>query len=148
MIRVRDPKNLACAALFVAFAIVLAASALSLPIGSASEMGPGFFPLALALILGGLGLLLAFTSLRYEGTPLTAFEWRGFLLVTSAVIAFGIAIRWLGFLPATAITVALCTLASPRVRPWRALLLTVLLVLFCWLIFVRGLGLPVQLMGA
>ncbi len=39
MIRIRDPKNFGCAMLFVVLSIVLAASALSLPIGSAARMG-------------------------------------------------------------------------------------------------------------
>ena len=145
MIRIRDPKNLACAGLFIGLAIVLALSALSLPIGTAGRMGPGYFPLVLALILGGLGLLLALTSLRVDGEPISNFEWRGFLLITLAIVAFGATISRLGFIPAMVISVGISILASERFRLTTAVSLIVCLVVFCWAVFVWGLGLPVRL---
>lgn len=148
MIRIRDRKNFACAALFVALSVILAASALSLPIGTASEMGPGYFPLVLALILGGLGVLLGIKSLCTDGVSVSNFERRGFVLVTLAIVTFGVSIRWLGFIPALLISVGLSTLASPRFRPATAILLTAVLLAFCWAVFVRGLGLPVRLVGS
>ena len=147
MIRIRDPKNFGCAMLFVVLSIVLAASALSLPIGSAARMGPGYFPLILAVILGVLGLLLTATSLRVEGPGVANFEWRGVILVTVAIIAFAGAIAPLGFLPATVLAVGISTLASARFRPLTALALTTFLVAFCWAVFVLGLGLPVRLVA-
>jgi len=147
MFRIRDPKNFACAALFVALSVLLAASALSLPIGTASEMGPGYFPLVLATILCALGLLLGATSLRSEGRWIEQFEWRGFAVVTVSIVAFAAAITRLGFLPASLLTVGLSTLASTRFRPINALWLTALLVFVCWLVFVRLLGLPVRLVN-
>ena len=147
MIRIRDPKNFVCAALFVALAAILAASALSLPIGTASQMGPGYFPLALAAILGGLGLLLAATSLRSDGSRVEHFEWRGFMLVTLATVAFAATITRLGFLPAAIIAIGLSTLASARFRPVTAGALTAVLVVFCWAVFIVGLGLPVRLIA-
>lgn len=148
MIRIRDPKNFACAGFFVAISAVLAHSALALPIGTASEMGPGYFPLALAVLLGGLGALLAVTSLRLDGAPVSNFEWRGFVLITLAIIAFGASIQRLGFVPAVVITVGLSTLASRRFTRRSAILLTAILLAFCWAVFVWGLGLPVRLFGA
>lgn len=147
MFRIRDPKNFACAALFVALSGLLAASALSLPIGTASEMGPGYFPLVLATILCVLGLMLGATSLRSEGRWIEHFEWRGFVVVTVSIVAFAATITRFGFLPASVIAVGLSTLASPRFRPRNASWLVVLLVFVCWLVFVRVLGLPVRLVN-
>jgi putative tricarboxylic transport membrane protein len=147
MIRIRDPKNFGCAALFVALAVVLALSALSLPIGTASQMGAGYFPLALALILGALGLILAVTSLRIKGPGVAHFEWRGMALVTLAIVVFAGTITRLGFLPAVTIVVGISTLASTRFRRWSAIALTTFLVAFCWAVFVLGLGLPVRLIA-
>ena len=147
MIRIRDPKNFGCAAFFVALSVALAASALSLPIGTASQMGPGYFPLVLAVILGALGLLLAATSVRSDGVRVANFEWRGFVLVTLAIVAFAATITRLGFLPAAAIAVGLSTVASTRFRPVTALSLTAFLVVLCWAVFVLGLGVPVRLVG-
>jgi putative tricarboxylic transport membrane protein len=147
MIRIRDPKNFACAMLFVALSVVLALSALSLPIGTASRMGAGYFPLALALILGALGLVLAVTSLRTEGPGIAHFEWRGAVLVTLAIVVFAGTITRLGFLPAITIALGLSILASTQFRWVSAIALTTFLVVFCWAVFVLGLRLPVRLIA-
>lgn len=147
MIRIRDPKNLACAGMFAGIAALLAYDALQLPIGSVSEMGPGYFPLALAIILGGLGALLALQSLRLDGPPVLQFEWRGFLMVTLAVIAFGATISRLGFIPAVVVTVGLAIAASGQLRLRTSAIVVAVLLAFCWIVFVRGLGLPVRLLG-
>jgi putative tricarboxylic transport membrane protein len=148
LIQIRDPKNLGCALLFIALSALLAFNALALPIGTASQMGPGYFPLALAAILGGLGVLLALQSLSSAGSPVASFEWRGFALVTLALVAFGATITRLGFVPAVVITVGISIFASKRFRPLTGILLTIVLLAFCWAVFVRGLGLPVRLFGA
>jgi hypothetical protein len=146
MIRVRDPKNFTCAALFTGFAVLLAGSALTLPLGSASEMGPGYFPLALAAILFALGLVLGVSSLRRDGDPVE-IRWRGVTLVTLSIVVFAASIRWLGFVPAAALCVLVSTFADRGFPLPKAAVLTVVLVGLCWLVFVVGLRLPVPLFG-
>lgn len=148
MLRVRDPRNFGCALMFVGLAALLGYNAMQLTIGTASEMGPGYFPLALAIVLGGLGLALAAQSLRVDGPRLARFEWRGFVLVTLALVAFAATITRLGFVPAVLLATALATAASRVIRPRTALVLAVLLLAFCWAVFVVGLGLPVRPFGA
>ncbi len=147
MIRIRDSKNFMAGLLFVGLAIVLGCDALLLPLGTISRMGPGYFPLALAVILCGLGLMVILNSLRFEGGSVSRFEWRGFILVTVAIIAFGATINRLGFIPAVVISVGMCILASTRFRPVSAIGLIAFLLAFCWAVFVWGLGLPVRLFG-
>lgn len=148
VIRIRDPKNFACATLFTALSGLLAYNALSLPVGTLSEMGPGYFPLVLAVGLGLLGALLAVQSVRVEGAAPGRFEWRGLGLVTLALVAFGTTITRFGFIPAVVLTVGIAISASGEIR-WRtAALLLLVLLAFCWAVFVRGLGLPVRLFGA
>jgi len=147
MIRIRDPKNFMAGLLFTGLAIVLAYDALLLPLGTVSRMGPGYFPLVLAVILGGLGLVVIVNSLRFEGGTVSGFEWRGFVLVTVAIVAFGATINRFGFVPAVVISVGLCILASTRFRPVTAITLIAFLLVFCWVVFIWGLGLPVRLFG-
>jgi putative tricarboxylic transport membrane protein len=146
MIRIRDPKNFACALLFLGFAALLAGSALTLRLGSASEMGPGYFPLILAGILGGLGLVLAVTSLRRDG-DVPRIAWRGLGFITLSILAFAASIRWLGFVPAAALCVVIATFADPDFPLRKTAIVTVVLVAACWLIFVKGLGMPVPMFG-
>src|SRR4030042_168612 len=138
MIRIRDPKNFMAGLLFSGLSIVLAFNALLLPLGTVSQMGPGYFPRVLAVILGGLGLAVIIDSLRFEGGPLSGFEWRGFLLITVAIVTFGATINRFGFIPAVVISVGICILASTRFRPVTAIALIAFLLVFCWVVFIWG----------
>lgn len=143
--RVAD-KNFLCGLLFIAFGVVLAWNALSLEIGSASEMGSGYFPLGLAMLLGLLGAILVVGSWMSETrAPIAHFGWRGFFMVLIAVTVFGATINALGFVPAVVLTLALAVLASDQFRPLAGIATIVVLLLFCWLVFVKGLGIPVRL---
>ncbi|GIK87100.1 MAG: membrane protein [Betaproteobacteria bacterium] len=147
MPRIRDPRNFGCALMFLGLAALLAHNAFGLAMGTASAMGPGYFPLALAIVLGVLGLVLAVQSLRVDGPGVTGFAWRPFVLVTLALVAFGVTITRLGFVPAVLVASALGMSAS-RELGWRAkLLLGAVLLAFCWAVFVLGLGLPVRMFG-
>jgi len=148
MLRIRNPKDFLAGLLFTGLAAMLAYSALLLPLGTAHQMGPGYFPFALSMILGGLGLAVIVNSLRVAGERMTHFAWRGYVLVILAIVAFGLAINRLGFIPAVAMTVGICMLASNRFRPLSATALIGFLLVFCWAVFVWGLGLPVRLFGA
>jgi putative tricarboxylic transport membrane protein len=148
VIRVRDPRNFGCALMFIGLAGLLAYNALQLTIGTASAMGPGYFPLALAIVLGALGVVLGMQSLRIDGPRMAGVEWRGFALVTLALVTFGATITRLGFVPAVLLTTGLAMAASRTIRPRTAAVLAIVLLAFCWAVFVAGLGLPVRLFGA
>jgi len=148
VVRIRDPRNFGCALLFLGIAALLAHSALKLTIGTAAEMGPGYFPLALALILGLLGAILGVQSLRVDGPRIAAFEWRGLIMVTLALLGFAASITRLGFVPAVLIATGLAMGASRDLRLRTAIVLAAVLLAFCWAVFVRGLGMPVRLFGA
>jgi phosphate/sulfate permease len=110
-------------------------------------MGPGYFPLVLTLLLGGLGVAILLNGLRVSGEPVGAIPWRAILLIVLPVAFFGATLRGLGFVPSLAITVFASTLAS---REWSfgfALATTLLLVAACAGIFIFGLGLPISLFG-
>ncbi|MEJ8571522.1 tripartite tricarboxylate transporter TctB family protein [Microbaculum marinum] len=147
MVHIRNPKDVLAGGLFVIFAAVLAYNALQLPLGTASRMGPGYFPLALALILAVLGALTLFNGLRVDGDALPRFDWRGVALVILSVVAFAATIQWLGFVPAVVISVGVSMIASDRFRPLSAAGLIAFLLAFCWLVFIWGLGMPVRLFG-
>lgn len=147
MIRVRDSKNVIAGLLFVGLAAVLGSDALSLPIGTAGRMGPGYVPLMLAIILGCLGLAVTASGLRVDGVAIGRFEWRGLGLVLAGIVAFGLTIERFGFIPAVTACVAICALASGRFRLPSAVGLIAFLAVFCWFVFVWGLGLPVRPFG-
>src|SRR3546814_4259840 len=56
---IHDKKNFVAGALYVSFGALVAIGSASYDLGTAQRMGPGYFPLALGLLLMGVGLLVA-----------------------------------------------------------------------------------------
>jgi hypothetical protein len=64
-----------------------------------------------------------------------------------APILFGLTLRGLGFVPSIFLATLLACFASPRMRPWQALVLAAAVTLFSTLVFSVALGLPFRRFG-
>jgi uncharacterized membrane protein len=141
-------NDLAAGAIFAVLGLAFGAeSILSLPIGSALRMGPGYFPLVLSGLLVVTGAAIALRSIGAAAPADRPVPWRGLAVLLPAPIVFGATIRGLGLVGATALVVLISAFASRRVSPMLAILLAVGLTLFCVGIFHYGLGLPIRLFG-
>jgi hypothetical protein len=122
-----------------------------LQLGTASRMGPGYYPLSVSGILLALGLIIlgqgiaigGFAGGRFGGPP----SLRGLLLVTLAPVLFGLSVRPLGLAPAIALTALTSSFASRQVGVRAALMTSVILCIFCVLVFSLGLGLSLPILG-
>ncbi|RWG05356.1 tripartite tricarboxylate transporter TctB family protein [Mesorhizobium sp.] len=119
-----DTTNGICAALFIAFGAFFALQSLGLEIGSAFRMGPGYFPLALAIVLLLLGVIILVQAVRFESEAIGHIAWRGMLLILPAPIFFGLTVRGLGFIPSIFLTALIASFASARMKPLTALVLS------------------------
>lgn len=142
MQRIRGPKSLIAGLLFITLALVFGVSASSLTLGTAARMGPGYFPMLVAVVLGLLGMLATVEGMfrkddRPEGTSI-----RGIVLVSGSVLSFAVAIESLGLVAAVAITSFLMSLAERNVRLVSALGTAVVMAGFSWVVFVYALSLP------
>lgn len=142
-----DPANGLCGALFVAFGAFFFVQSLTLEIGTAFRMGPGYFPLVLAGLLVLLGLVILAQAARIEGEPVGPLAWRGMLFILPAPVFFGLTVRGLGFVPALFVTALIAAFASHRMRPGAALLLALALTVFATVVFSYALGLPFRRFG-
>ncbi len=144
---IRSPKDVLSGLLFIALALLFGWQALTLPMGSSVRMGPGYFPMVLSGLMAFLGIVVLISGLRFEGDRATSIAWRGVIMLTLSTLFFGFGMRPLGFLPTLAITVFLACLASQKFHLVTALTITGVMVVFCWGVFILGLGLPIQLVG-
>ena len=120
-----------------------------LEMGTSFRMGPGYFPTLLSLLLIALGAVL--TGLAWWAQPeegaFSHVPWRGLLLVIGATLFFGVALRGLGLAPVLVLIVLAAAWAS-RYASWRASVpLALGLAVFCSVLFIRLLGLPLPLLG-
>lgn len=142
-----DSTNGLCAAVFIACGLFFAYQSWILDMGTALRMGPGYFPLLLAAVLILLGIVVLIQATRVQGEPIGPLAWRGMLLILPAPIFFGLTVRGLGFVPAIFIAAFTASFASVRMKPLPALILSVGVTFFSYLVFSKGLNLPFRPFG-
>ncbi len=142
-----DTTNVLCGLLFIGLGAFFALESLSLELGTAFRMGPGYFPLLLACVLVLFGIVILVQAFRVDGEEIGHVAWRGILFILPAPIFFGLTVRGLGFLPAIFVTAMIASFASGRMRLPMALVLSFSLTIFSALVFSYGLGLPLRLFG-
>ena len=146
---IRNPKDFWTGVIYS----VLGASAVFLAweygMGSATRMGPGYFPSVLGGLLVVFGAVAIVRSFLVPGTPIGGFAWKAIILVIGGTLLFGFLIRTAGLPIAMVVLVLLSAAASAKFAfEWRATAGLVALVVFCALVFVKGLGVPMPLLGS
>ena len=116
-------------------------SVTTLDLGTARRMGPGAFPALVGAILSVLALVTLIRNLRYpmgwdRPDPVSV------LAVAGGVGAFAFLTPLLGVLPAVALSVLTTASAVPQFRWPGRLILALCVSAAVWLIFVKGLGIP------
>ncbi|WP_342641100.1 tripartite tricarboxylate transporter TctB family protein [Rhodoligotrophos ferricapiens] len=142
-------RDILAGVIFAGFGLAFAIASLGYDLGTPLRMGPGYFPLVLAVVLIALGLAIAGKALVDVGVePLGGIPWRGLVLLLAAPVIFGLTIKGLGLAPSLFVTALMSAFASRRTPLSVAVLLAALLTLFCVLIFVYGLGITVPVFGS
>ena len=111
-------------------------------IGSAVRMGPAYFPILLGGLLAVLGVLVLIDSLVEEGEPVAEFHFRPLLFLAASSLAFAYLLKPLG-LPLASIALVFISAFGGHEFKWKEVaILSLLLVIFSVLVFVKGLILP------
>lgn len=106
--------------------------------GDLHRMGPGYFPVALGLILAALGLLVAVPAFMRQGEPVVVL-WKTFALIMVSIVVFAATLKPLGLVLATALSVIVSTLADHETRWKGRLIIAAGVALVTYLIFSLGL---------
>lgn len=130
--------------------VVIAAIALiyirTLTIGTVLDMGPGYFPLGLALILMGMGLVMVVKGLTTAGVPVGTIHLRPLCFILLSFAAFGLLVERAGLIIAILAQVGLAHFAS-RETTWLASVITgVVLSIASSVVFVWLLKIPVNVL--
>jgi hypothetical protein len=134
--------------MFILIGGAFVVGALGYELGAPLRMGPGAFPVLVGALVAALGLAIVVKGLiAGEVADFGPIPWRAIAVIVLAVMFFGFTVRGLGFVPTSAVTALLTTLASTRVRPLMAVAVAAGLTLASTLIFVVGLQLRIPLWG-
>jgi hypothetical protein len=152
-----DRKDLGAGGLFLGFGVAALVLARDLPVGTAVRMGPGYFPTVLGALLALVGAAVVLRALLHRSPPAGSgevapppapFAWRPLLVISAATALFGLLLRGAGLVPATAVLVIGSAWASPKFSLRSAVPLAVGAAVFCALVFVKGLGVPMPIFGS
>lgn len=151
-LRIRNPQDLWCGLLFIALGVLAVYLSRNYVMGTALEMGPGYFPTWLGYIMMGFGVVIGAMAFRLEGDPdRESLAWRTWAfrpwLVTTAAIAV---YAWMmdaeaGFVPSLFVLVVGSSLAHKDVRWIETLVLAACVTAGAVGIFILGIGLPYKL---
>ena len=141
---IRAPKDFWSGIMFVAFAAVAIFVARGYSMGAAGRMGAGYFPMALGIVLAGLGVVLTARAFFVPGERIDALALRPLLTIVLAVCLFGILIQHLGLVLSLIVVIAVSALASRDSKPLEVAALAAVLAAFSVAIFVYALRLPLS----
>lgn len=128
-----------CAILVGAFAIWEGSS---YAVGTASSMGPGYFPVALGGLLVALGIVLAVQGVLAPHEAAELADLRSLLAILAAIGAFALLVQRAGLVPAVIALVVIGSIAGGALRFPSVLALSIVLSALSYLVFRLFLNLP------
>lgn len=142
-----NKTDLAAGLLFIFFGAVFGLQSLGMEMGTTLRMGPGYFPMVLAVVLTALGIAVAISAVGSVSDAIGAVAWRGMLFILLAPVFFGLTVRGLGFVPSIFVTTLIAALAALKMRPFYVVSLALAVTIFSTLVFSYALGLPFRRFG-
>lgn len=143
----RDLADIIGGAALVLFGGSIVVTSIGYGIGTPVEMGAGFFPAMVGAAVAAAGVAVLVPSLFRHAEPPSP-SWRAALGILASIAALALAVEWFGLLPAVAVTALVAGLADPQSKIMQAVMLAATLALGSWLIFIKGLGLPMSAFGS
>lgn len=140
-----DHPDLLTALIFVGLGALGLYLARGLDGGTLAQMGPGYLPRVVSILLMGVGLAVGLPAMRRPLVLLEPVKVRPVAIILISIVGFGLAVTHLGFVLASLWLVLAGSLADPGGRLRQTLLLAAGLTVFCALVFVYGLGVQVPL---
>jgi len=140
------PKDVYAGAIFIAIGLAAYFGAQQYDVGSARNMGPGYLPAMMGVVLVILGgFSLANAARLRTPDPIAKSSLEPFVLVVASVIAFALLIDWAGLVVAVVALVFISSLRRLFSHPFEILAIAVGLAVFCVLLFSLGLGMAMPL---
>ncbi len=148
MFRIRSPEDFGSAVFFIVFGCAGLWFGREYEIGTASDMGPGYFPRVLSWCLIGFGMVLAVRSMKLDGPRLEPIVWRGVFFTLGSILAYALLIETAGLAPAIFAVTALAAMASHESKWKETLAMALGMAVFCVLIFIYALRQSMTVFGS
>ena len=140
---IKSPRDFWAGLMFIGSGLFFAIWAAEFyQMGTAVRMGPAYFPTVLGGLLAALGLIIFAGSFAVGGTPVPGFALRPLILISVGCVLYGYLMKPLGLVGATAALVYVSAAGGHEFKWKEVTILYVILMIFSWAVFVKGLTLP------
>lgn len=141
--RIRNHRDFWSGVLFFVTGILFMVLSRQYQLGTAAKMGPGYFPTILGGLMAALGLLIMLPAFAKRGpeVKIDRVDFKAILLVLVAVAVYAATLPKLGFIVSLMLLICISSLASHEFKIKTTLISAVVLLVFSWLVFVKGLEL-------
>ena len=128
----------------MAAGLVMVFFAWSYPTGTLNQMGPGFVPQTIGILLCCLAAAIIIIDLRAPHVARAVeLHWRGLVFVSAGIIIFSVLVDVAGLVPSMFLAVAVSMFADDHALPIPVLIYTVIATFLGWLLFLVALELPI-----
>lgn len=147
---IKHQKDFWSGVLFVAMGAGFAYGALNYSFGSSARPGPAYFPFGLGVLTALLGLFEIVKALLSKATDGDIGPWplKQMGIILAGVVLFGLLLPKMGLIVALPILVFVASIPSGEFNVKEVLISCVVLTIFSWLVFVKGLGLTIPMLPA
>jgi hypothetical protein len=136
-------------ALYVAFGLATFLIGQNYAMGTVARMGAGYFPTILGIVLAFIGALSVVRSFLTTGDEVGRILWKPAALIGGSTILFAALLERAGLVVSLIVLVLVSAAGSRSFRlDAKAGLGLVVFVAICALVFVKGLGVPMPLLGS
>jgi hypothetical protein len=141
--RIRNHRDFWSGVLFIITGLLFVLLSRQYTLGTAAKMGPGYFPTILGGLMALLGALIVLPSLGGRGPQVKVdkMDFKSIVLVLAAVAVYAATLPKLGFIVSLFLLIMISSLASHEFKLRTALISSVVLLVFSWAVFVKGLEL-------
>ncbi|MFQ1702887.1 tripartite tricarboxylate transporter TctB family protein [Loktanella agnita] len=128
----------------LAAGLVISFFAWGYPTGSVNQMGPGFIPQTIGVLISLLAIAIIVVDLRGPALERpTTLQWRGLCFVSASIVIFALLVERAGLLPSMFLAVGVSMFADDQAKPLTVLIYAIVAAGLGWLLFLVGLELPI-----
>jgi Tripartite tricarboxylate transporter TctB family len=144
---IRNPKDFWTGVIYLVFGLGAVVIGRDYSMGTATKMGPAYFPTVLGYLLALIGAIAVVRAFIQPGTPIGRFAVKNLAIVLGATVLYGLLVRGAGLAVAVFVLVMGSAWASISFRWAPSIVLAVGLAVFSVAVFIWGLGLPIPAVG-
>ena len=142
---IRSPKDFWAGLMFSAIGLFFLVVARNYRMGTATNMGPAYFPTVLGGLMAVVGAIVFLQSFVVKGEKVPPLYFRPIFFVILSLLLFGYLLKPIGLVLALGFLLGVSAFAGHESRLKEVLILSIALILFSVLVFVKGLRLPFPL---